>query len=113
MMKHFTTNRAMGLVVIILLLAVSTTLAETGSTSALPVTSALLRTGSASFDLSWFTVDGGGGSSGGGPYTLSGTIGQPDAGVLSDGDYTLAGGFWGGGGAVQYCIYLPLVLRNY
>ena len=48
-----------------------------------------------SYDLSWFTVDGGGGSSGGGPYTLSGTIGQPDTGALSGGGYGLVGGFWG------------------
>ena len=35
------------------------------------------------FDLSWFTIDGGGGISTGGDFSLSGTIGQPDAGVLS------------------------------
>src|SRR5262249_42198202 len=29
-----------------------------------------------------------------GQYALSGTIGQPDAGVLSHGSYTLSGGFW-------------------
>jgi len=49
-----------------------------------------------SFDLSWNTVDGGGGTSSGGSYELSGTIGQPDAGTLSGGSYTLLGGFWGG-----------------
>jgi hypothetical protein len=32
------------------------------------------------FDLSWWTADGGGGSSSGGSYTLSGTVGQADAG---------------------------------
>jgi hypothetical protein len=46
------------------------------------------------FDLSWFTVDGGGGASSGGIYTVSGTIGQPDAGVFSGGPYVLASGFW-------------------
>lgn len=46
------------------------------------------------FDLSWSTVDGGGGSSTGGAYALSGTIGQPDAGNLAGGDFTLNGGFW-------------------
>jgi hypothetical protein len=44
-------------------------------------------------DLVWFTVDGG---NSGGPYTLNGTIGQSDAGVLSGGLYSLAGGFWSG-----------------
>jgi hypothetical protein len=65
------------------------------------------------YDLSWWTVDGGGttGSSGGG-YTLGGTAGQPDAGVLSGGGYTLAGGFWSGA-ATEYFVYLPLVLREY
>ena len=48
------------------------------------------------YNLSWFTVDGGGGSSSGGPYALSGTIGQPDVGALSGGSYALAGGFWPG-----------------
>lgn len=48
------------------------------------------------YDLSWWTVDGGGGESTGGSYTLGGIIGQPDAGALSGGDYTLSGGLWGG-----------------
>ena len=65
------------------------------------------------YDLSWWTVDGGGNTySTGGDYTLGGTAGQPDAAVWAGGGYTLAGGFWGGV-AVDYTIYLPLVLRNY
>jgi hypothetical protein len=48
-----------------------------------------------SYDISWWTVDGGGGSSTGGVYALSGTIGQPDAGRISGGSYSLVGGFWG------------------
>ena len=64
------------------------------------------------YDLTWSTVDGGGATfSEGGGYSLGGTVGQPDAGVLSGGNYTLAGGFWSGGVA-QYRIYLPLLLRN-
>lgn len=64
------------------------------------------------YDLSWWTVDGGGYTwSTGGGYSLAGTIGQPDAGVLQGSGYTLAGGFWGGVG-VQYRLYLPLVLRS-
>ncbi|HEV8525829.1 MAG TPA: hypothetical protein VGQ71_15145 [Terriglobales bacterium] len=46
------------------------------------------------FSLGWFTIDGGGGTSGGGVYSVSGTIGQPDAGAMSGGSYTLTGGFW-------------------
>jgi len=65
------------------------------------------------YDLSWNTVDGGGTTfSAGGDYTLGGTIGQPDAGLLLGGGYVLGGGFWGGGVVARYRIYLPLLLRN-
>ncbi len=49
------------------------------------------------FELSWFTIDGGGvtfSESADNRYVLSATIGQPDAGKLSNGDYELTGGFW-------------------
>lgn len=63
------------------------------------------------YDLTWSTVDGGGATfSTGGTYSLGGTIGQPDAGTLSGGSYTLGGGFWGGG-TIHYTLYLPLILR--
>jgi hypothetical protein len=63
------------------------------------------------YEITWFTIDGGGGQSEGGGYTLVGTIGQPDAGVLIGGGYTLSGGFWSGVGG-NYHIYLPLVLKG-
>jgi len=67
---------------------------------------------SGGYDLTWHTVDGGGATfSTSGDYQLGSTVGQPDAGVLSSGGYTLVGGFWGGA-AVRYRIYLPLVLRQ-
>jgi hypothetical protein len=62
------------------------------------------------YDLTWSTVDGGGGVSTGGGYTLSGTAGQFDAGALSGGSYTLAGGFWSGA-AASYKVYLPVVIK--
>lgn len=46
------------------------------------------------FAIDWFTIDGGGGTSTGGNFVLQGTIGQPDAGVMSGGQFTLTGGFW-------------------
>lgn len=49
---------------------------------------------SAQFAIDWFTVDGGGGASTGGVYEVRGTIGQPDAGESSGGNFTLTGGFW-------------------
>jgi hypothetical protein len=46
-------------------------------------------------------VDGGGRTSMGGGYALTGVIGQSDAGVMTGGGYTLSGGFlWNGGGPV-------------
>lgn len=51
--------------------------------------------------IDWFTLDGGGGVSTGGVYTIQGTIGQPDAGLSSGGPYSLVGGFWGVVEAVQ------------
>jgi len=65
----------------------------------------------AGYTLDWWTADGGGGASTGGSYSLDGTIGQPDAGTSTGGTHALSGGFWGGGAANQYDIYLPLVLR--
>ena len=54
------------------------------------------------FAVDWFTTDGGGGTSGGGGYSLSCTIGQPDAGpTMSGGSYSLIGGFWSIVAAVQ------------
>jgi len=54
-----------------------------------------------SYSIDWFTIDGGGGTSTGGVYTVSGTIGQPDAGHMSGGNFTIDGGFWGIIGAIQ------------
>ncbi len=53
------------------------------------------------FAIDWSTIDGGGGTSTGGVYSVSGTTGQPDAGTISGGSYTLTGGFWGVAAAVQ------------
>jgi hypothetical protein len=41
-----------------------------------------------------FTIDGGGGNMSAGSFELRGTIGQPDAGVLTGGEFALNGGFW-------------------
>jgi hypothetical protein len=48
----------------------------------------------AQFSIDWFTIDSGGGTSTGGVYSVSGTIGQPDADTMSGGNFSLAGGFW-------------------
>jgi hypothetical protein len=48
-----------------------------------------------SFSIDWYKVAGGGGTSTNGQYSLSGTIGQPDASsALSGGNYSVTGGYW-------------------
>jgi len=55
-----------------------------------------------SYSIDWYKVAGGGGTSSGGNYSLSGTIGQPDAsGAMTGGNYSLTGGFWSIIAAVQ------------
>jgi hypothetical protein len=49
-----------------------------------------------SYSINWYTIDGGGGTSTGGVYSVSGTIGQPDASTqpMTGGNYSVTGGFW-------------------
>jgi len=48
-----------------------------------------------SYTIDWYKIAGGGGTSTGGTYSVSGTIGQPDAsGAMSGGNYSVTGGFW-------------------
>jgi hypothetical protein len=47
------------------------------------------------YSIDWYKVAGGGGTSTGGTYSVSGTVGQPDAsGAMTGGNYSLTGGFW-------------------
>jgi hypothetical protein len=62
-----------------------------------------------SYDLSWFTIDGGGNVSTGATYSVTGTIGQPDAGTLSGGSYSIVGGFWGIAGNSSAPIIVPIL----
>ena len=105
-MRHLTMPSLMvPLAAVALLLAVSTVLARApvNGASALP---------SAGYDLSWFTIDNGGGMASGEGYTLIGTAGQPEPGAaVRGGGYTLLSGFWPG--AAGYRVYLPWVLKSY
>ena len=54
-----------------------------------------------SYTVDWYKIPGGGGTSTGGSYQVSGTIGQPDAGNAMSGGavtgtnyYSVTGGFW-------------------
>ena len=47
------------------------------------------------YSIDWYKIAGGGGTSTGATYQISGTIGQPDAsGAMSGGQYSVPGGFW-------------------
>ena len=48
------------------------------------------------YSVDWYTIDDGGGTSSGGTFSLTGTIGQPDASVLpmTNVQYSVTGGFW-------------------
>ena len=53
------------------------------------------RAAFAQYSIDWSTIDGGGGTSTGGVYSVSGTLGQPDAGgPMTNGQYSVTGGFW-------------------
>ena len=68
--------RTLGLVIAGLLLALSPLHAQT-------------------YSIDWSKIAGGGGTSTGGVYSVSGTIGQPEAGgALTNGQYAVTGGFW-------------------
>lgn len=55
-------------------------------------------------EITWFTVDGGGGTSTDGTITVSGTIGQADAGRLMGAPYiSIAGGYWGAASGAPTC----------
>ena len=48
-----------------------------------------------SYSIDWYKVSGGGGTSTGGQYSVSGTIGQHDAGgPMTNSPYSVTGGFW-------------------
>ena len=57
----------------------------------------LVSTAIAGYDINKYTIDNGGGTSSGGQYIVTGTIGQPDTASSAGGQYELLGGFWTGG----------------
>jgi hypothetical protein len=71
-----------------------------------------------SLGVAWWTIGGGGGTSAGATYSVSGTIGQYNAATVSGASVTVAGGFWPGlsaspvdDGPEPVRVYVPLVLR--
>ncbi|MCC6823361.1 MAG: hypothetical protein IT579_21735 [Verrucomicrobia subdivision 3 bacterium] len=61
----------------------------------LTLSASVLTASAQNYAIDWFKIAGGGGTSTGGVYAVSGTIGQPDAGgPMTNGVYSLTGGFW-------------------
>ncbi len=58
-------------------------------------TSVLATPAPAQPSIPWFAIGAGGGTSSGGAWTLSGTIGQAGADTLTGGGLSDQGGFWG------------------
>lgn len=73
-------------------------------TAAIAVVATAESTGS--YSIPWWTVDDGGSLSTAGPYTLSGTIGQPDVECMAAEDFKLRSGYWQSCQTTQ--IFLPL-----
>jgi len=65
------------------------------------------------YQIDWYVIGSGGGTSQSASYQLSGTIGQPDAATLSGGRYQLEGGFWNetSGATLPQRVYLPLTTK--
>ncbi len=65
----------------------------------LAATMAFAQSQGGPYTLTRSTIDGGGGTSSGGEFTLTGTIAQPDASTVpaTGGQFSLVGGFWAGG----------------
>lgn len=56
----------------------------------------------AQFAIRAYTINGGGGKSEGGPFTVQGTVGQPDAATpLTGGQFSVTPGFWASVSAIQ------------
>ncbi len=65
-------------------------------------TALCLRASAQSYSIDWYKIAGGGGTSTGAVYSISGTIGQSDASqLMTGGNYTLTAGFWSLVGTVQ------------
>jgi hypothetical protein len=76
----------------------------------------ILNAAPTALDISWWTVDGGGGTLSDGTFSLSGTVGQSEAGAALENDgYSLVGGYWYGAGEEEqwYTLFLPAVIRNH
>lgn len=66
-----------------------------------------------SYSMNWHKIAGGGGSSAGGTYQASGTVGQPDAtSAMIGGSYSVTGGFWSLISVIQTAGMPPLYITS-
>ena len=73
----------------------------------LPANQPVALNSAAGYSIDWYTIDGGGGETSAGGYSLTSVISQPDAGTGAGGSFTLQGGFLPG--TLQpWQMYLPL-----
>lgn len=65
------------------------------------------------FELLWWTLDGGGGSSEGSRYLVRGVVGQADTGSMAGDRFAINGGYWDAPGATRRTlVYLPVAIRT-
>lgn len=81
------------------------------NTDAEPVAFAPAQAGG-SFNITQTVIPGGGGTSTGGNHAATGSIGQSVLGTSSAGNFSVAGGFWGGGGQCSTITVNPMTLPN-
>jgi len=74
----------------------------------------VLAMSSTNYRLDWFVpLTGSGGAASSTNYAVNFTVGQSAIGTASSTSYSGCLGFWCGATAVEYKIYLPVVLKNF
>ncbi len=77
-----------------------------------PINPATSATFVNAYTVDWYSIDGGGTmTASGGGYSLSGTLGQPDAGRMLGSSYALVGGFWNPLWEAAINTFLPFIRR--
>ena len=66
----------------------------------------------AQYQIDWYVIGAGGGTSTSSNYQLTGTIGQPIVGTSSSTNYILDAGFWVGGAIAGGCSYIVGDVNN-
>ena len=78
---------------------------------ALFLAGAVLAQTSASYDLSWYTMSGGGGRAASASFAMNSTVGQAAVGISDSPSYRMSSGYWQPW--LDRFLYLPLVMKNF